>query len=306
MITTVTLNAAVDVTYTVDRFRSGGSHRLPAAHRRAGGKGINVSRVLAAAGHDTTVTGLVGGPSGDAVRLELAAAGLRDSLVTIAGTTRQTVTVVEQAAGDATVLLEPGPEVTAAEWREFRTHYRHLLTTSRVMVLSGSLPAGLPDETYAELVLLARRHDVPVVLDCCGPSLLAAVPAGPALVKPNALELAETLGGSADVRAGAEELRAAGARSVVVSLGAEGLLAVTPVGAWSARPPERLSGNPTGAGDAAVAALSAGLARNTPWPERLRQAVALSAAAVKAPLAGDFDAPAYRSLLSGTTVTPDG
>lgn len=306
MITTVTLNAAIDVTYTVDRIRNGASHRLTVAHHRAGGKGINVSRVLRTLGHATSVTGLVGGLSGQAVRRELAAAGIRDELVTIAGTTRQTVTVVEGETGDATVLLEPGPGITAGEWLDFRIGYRRLLPASRVVVISGSLPAGLPDDTYAELVLLARREGVPVVLDTAGPPLLAALSAGPAVVKPNAQELAETLGAPADVRTGAEELRAAGARSVVVSLGPDGLLAVTPDGVWSGRPPGRLSGNPTGAGDAAVAALSVGLAGNTPWPERLRQAVALSAAAVKAPLAGDFDDRVHRDLLSATTVTPGG
>ncbi|MFF3501816.1 1-phosphofructokinase family hexose kinase [Streptomyces sp. NPDC003247] len=303
MITTVTLNAAVDVTYTVDRIRTGGSHRLAAARHRAGGKGVNVARVLTALGHTTLVTGLVGGPPGESVRRDVAASGMRDALLTIAGTTRQTVTVVEEAVGDAAVFLEPGPRVSAAEWREFRTHYRRLLGPSAVVVLSGSLPGGLPDDAYAELVALARRSDVPAVLDTSGPPLLAALEAGPALVKPNARELCETLG-TEDVRAGADALRRAGARSVAVSLGADGLLAVTPDGAWRARPPCRLAGNPTGAGDAAVAALSAGLRHGRPWPERVRTAVALSAAAVVAPLAGEFDASVYGELLPRTTVTP--
>ncbi|MFJ4621816.1 1-phosphofructokinase family hexose kinase [Streptomyces sp. NPDC088812] len=301
-ITTVTLNAAVDVTYTVDRIRTGASHRLATARHRAGGKGVNVARVLTALGRPALVAGLAGGPAGDAVRRDLAASGMAEALTAIAGTTRQTVTVVEEAAGDAAVFLEPGPEVSAAEWRAFTRHFARLLGRSRAVVLSGSLPPGLSEDAYGELVAAARRSDVPVVLDTTGPPLLAALAAGPDLVKPNAAELRETVGAE-DVRAGAETLRRAGARSVVVSLGAEGLLAVAPDGVWRARPPERLAGNPTGAGDAAVAALAAGLADRTPWPERLRAAVALSAAAVRAPLAGDFDAPAYRDLLSRTAVT---
>jgi tagatose 6-phosphate kinase len=97
---------------------------------------------------------------------------------------------------------------------------------------------------------------------------------------------------------GAQALRAAGAGAVVVSSGADGLLAVTPDGTWRARPAERVSGNPTGAGDAAVAALTAGLVTGTPWPERLENAVALSAAAVAALQAGAIDHALHRRHLA--------
>jgi len=104
--------------------------------------------------------------------------------------------------------------------------------------------------------------------------------------------------------AGAEALRRAGAEAVVVSLGHHGLFACTPEGAWRAAPPERVAGNPTGAGDAAVAALAVGVAGGQPWPRRLANAVALSAAAVRAPLAGSFDAAAYRAYLEQVQVAP--
>ncbi|MFE6485387.1 1-phosphofructokinase family hexose kinase [Streptomyces sp. NPDC057757] len=301
-IITVTLNTAVDVTYTVDRIRTGAVHRLADARHRAGGKGVNVARVLTTLGRSALVAGLVGGPAGQLVRRDLATSGMAQSLTAVAGTTRQTVTVVEAAAGDASVFLEPGPEVSAAEWRAFTGEYARLLGGACVVVLSGSLPPGLSEDAYGQLVAAARRVGVPVVLDTAGPALLAALDAGPDLVKPNAVELRETVG-AGDPLAGAEALRRAGAGSVVVSLGAEGLLAVTPDGVWRARPPGPLAGNPTGAGDAAVAALAAGLADRAPWPERLRSAVALSAAAVRAPLAGDFDAGTYRDLLPRIAVT---
>jgi tagatose 6-phosphate kinase len=270
--------------------------------RRAGGKGINVARVLSALGHPATVTGLAGGVPGAALRRDLAASGLRDALVEVAGDSRQTVTVVERDRGDAGVLLEPGPCVTPEEWDRFGAVYRRLVAESRVVVLSGSLPPGLDDGAYAELVSVAREHDVPVILDTAGVPLLRALPSGPALVKPNADELRETFG-TDDATAGATALRRAGAGAAVVSLGADGMLAVTPDGTWLAKPPRRVAGNPTGAGDAAVAALSAGLAADTPWPDRLRQAVAVSAAAVLSPLAGDFDPPTYREFLDLVDVT---
>ncbi|MEU9080420.1 1-phosphofructokinase family hexose kinase [Kitasatospora sp. NPDC048538] len=303
MILTVTLNAAVDVTYRLDRVARHGSNRVTAPAERAGGKGVNVARVLAALGHDTVVTGLAGGATGEALRADLATAGLRDEFVPIDGTTRRTVTVVEEELGDATVYLEPGPTVSGAEWSHFTARYRRLLRSARAVVLAGSLPAGVPPDAYGRLVALAAQAGVPAVLDAEGAALRAALAAGPALVKPNQAELAATTG-PVDPLTGARRLRAAGARAVVVSLGPGGLLASTPDGDWRARPPEPVRGNPTGAGDSAVAALTAGLVAGTPWPVRLAEAVALSAATVLAPLAGSFDPVEHRQLLPRVRVRP--
>ncbi|GHF92320.1 sugar kinase [Kitasatospora xanthocidica] len=296
MILTVTLNAALDVTYRLDRLRPHASNRVRETAARAGGKGVNVSRVLHTLGHDTVVTGLVGGPTGAALRAELAGAGIADRLVPIAGESRRTVAVVDEEQGDTTVLLEPGPVVTAAEWALFLDRYDELVTRAEAVVLSGSLPGGIPTDAYAVLIRLARARRVPALLDADGEALRAALAEAPAVVKPNAHELA-AVSGTDDPRAGAETLRAAGARAVVASLGPAGLIACTPQGSWAARPPEAIAGNPTGAGDAAVAALALGLVAGTPWPERLTRAVALSAAAVAAPLAGDFDPAVHRRLL---------
>ncbi|MFJ8082270.1 1-phosphofructokinase family hexose kinase [Streptomyces sp. NPDC096205] len=303
MILTVTLNAALDITHRVDRLRPHAAHRVCEVADRAGGKGINVSRVLRAFGHPTLVTGLVGGGTGASVRRDLARAGLAQHLVPVAGETRRTVAVVDARTGDTTTLLEPGPEVLHEEWERFRESFDALLLRAGVVVLSGSLPPGLPEDTYAVLVRDARARGVPALVDTSGPALLAALPAAPALVKPNADELVEATGRS-DPRVAAEALRTAGAEAVVASLGPEGLLAVTPQGAWRARPAERLRGNPTGAGDAAVAALAAGLLAGDTWPVRLAEAVALSAAAVAAPLAGSFDPVVHQRLRTRVDVVP--
>ncbi|GAA4673743.1 1-phosphofructokinase family hexose kinase [Streptomyces chumphonensis] len=297
MILTVTLNAALDVTYLVDRLRPHTSHRVDTTHRRAGGKGVNVSRVLAALGRETVVTGLVGGPTGDLLRADLATAGLRDELLTVAGESRRTLTVVSREDGDATVFNQPGPPVAPREWAAFRAHFTRLAGHAEVVVLSGSVPPGLPADVYGRLLSTARAAGVPTVLDTGGTALRAALPARPDVVKPNAAELAAATGTPAtDTAAAVDTLRAAGARSVVASLGPAGLRAHTPDGAWRAVPPEHLGGNPTGAGDACVAALAAGLADGRPWPDVLRDAVALSAAAVVCPVAGDVDTTTYRRL----------
>ncbi|MEU4114855.1 1-phosphofructokinase family hexose kinase [Kitasatospora sp. NPDC028055] len=303
MILTVTLNAALDVTYHLDRLRPHRSNRVCSVVQRAGGKGVNVSRVLHALGQPTAVTGLAGGPTGEALRSELVSAGLADRLVSIADESRRTVTVVDELAGDATVLLEPGPLVSTGEWGRFLDRLDTLLPAARAVVFSGSLPRGVPADAYAELVLLAHTHGVPAVVDADGPALRSSLAAKPALVKPNADELAAVTGLRDPVRA-AHALQGAGAKSVVASLGPDGLVAVTPDGSWQARVPERLFGNPTGAGDAAVAALSVGLVTGASWPDRLAEAVALSAAAVAAPLAGDFDPVVRAGLLPLVEIQP--
>ena len=114
--------------------------------------------------------------------------------------------------------------------------------------------------------------------------------------------LGRPLAGLGAAAAAAAELRDAGAAAVVVSLGGDGLLAVTGEGTWRAAPPGPVAGNPTGAGDAVVAGLAHGLVLGRPWPERLRHATALGTAAVAAPAAGQFAAADYRRALAGTQV----
>ena len=303
MIATVTLNLALDVTYAVTEVTWHAANRVTAVDERAGGKGVNVSRVLDALGHETVVCGFAGGPAGEAIRADLTAAGLGTMLTPIAGSSRRTVAVVDGTAGDATGFWEPGPEIEAGEWSAFLRTYDAILAGARAVVLAGSLPPGVPGDAYAELCRRARRAGVPAVLDADGDALREGLAGRPALIKPNSDELGRAGGGGDPVRA-AQALRAAGADAVVVSRGAEGLLAVTGEGLWRAAPAERLTGNPTGAGDAAVAALTAGLVAGQSWPDRLAEAVALSAAAVGAAVAGGFDAEVYRRHRSRVEVVP--
>ncbi|WP_326944036.1 1-phosphofructokinase family hexose kinase [Amycolatopsis sp. NBC_01307] len=287
MILTVTPNTALDVTYTVDGLRPDGVHRVREVRSRAGGKGINVARVLHALGVDVRAVATAGGATGSAVAADLGAAGLPAELVPIAGETRRTTTVLGDD-GSVTLLNEPGPALSVAEWALLADAVRR--HAPEVLVCSGSLPPGAPSGAYASLLTGTS------VLDTSGAALLAGLAAHPAVVKPNAEELREVTG-LADPVAAAGELRKAGAGAVVVSLGADGLLAVTGSGTWHATPSTALHGNSTGAGDAVVAALALGLSRREPWPDILRRAVALSGAAVLGPLAGDVDLAHYEREL---------
>ncbi len=174
-------------------------------------------------------------------------------------------------------------------WAAFREHYADLIGRASVVVLSGSLPAGVPCDAYADLIEIARRHGVPSILDTSGPALAAGLAAGPDVIKPNAAELAYV----------SDPLPRT---AIVVSRGPQGLLAHTPEGTYAARPPRHIAGNPTGAGDACVAALARGLRNSTAWPDLLADAVALSAAAVAVPVAGAFDPDLYARLRAEVTV----
>jgi tagatose 6-phosphate kinase len=300
MILTVTLNLALDITYRVERVRVGETSQVEVVGRRAGGKGVNVARVLHALGHETVVTGLAGGDPGARARAELASSGIADATVAVADASRIALMMID-SDGAATGFSEPGPQVTEDEWRVMLARFGELVAGADVVVLSGRLPPGVPRDAYARLIALAHRFDVPALLDVAEEPLALGVTHGPALVKINEDELAGFAPGE-DVVGGAVRLRAAGAREVVISRGAAGLVAVVDGGAWSAAPPEALRGNPTGAGDAASAALAVGIAGGTDWPRRLADAAALSAAAVAAPLAGSFDPELYRRLLDQVEV----
>ncbi|MFD7611824.1 1-phosphofructokinase family hexose kinase [Streptomyces sp. NPDC059828] len=304
MILTVTLNAALDITHRVPSLLPGASHRVAEVTERPGGKGLNVARVLGSLGHEAVVTGFAGGPTGAVLRELLAGQPqpVHDALVPIAANTRRTLAVVDTASGGTTQLNEPGPHVSAAEWDAFLMTYEGLLRDAEAVALCGSLPPGIHVGAYASLIRRARAAGVPTVLDTSGEPLRRGIAARPDLVKPNADELAQLTGSREPLRA-TRDARRRGAHTVVSSLGPDGLLAVTPDGTWRATPPAKATGNPTGAGDAAVAGLLSGLIDSLPWPDRLSRAVALSTAAVLSPTAGDFDPAAYEDLLPRIAVT---
>lgn len=304
MIVAVCLNPALDVTYSVTALQPGTSHRVRAVHRRPGGKGVNVASVLTQQHVPALVTGLAGRSTGDDLIAGLDAAGIPHRLLAISASTRQTVTIVSE--DDATVLNEPGPKITDAEWQVFSALFASLLENAEAVTMSGSLPGGAPDDAYGQLVTLCRHAGVPVILDCEGPALTTALPAGPDIVKINEREAAAATGAPTTsthtVVAAAGVLQAAGAIEVVITRGADGAVAVTSSGRYVTHPAETVPGNPTGAGDAFTAGLVAATAEGTDWPTRLRRASAWAAAAVAMPTAGVVDAPLASHFEIRTTI----
>jgi tagatose 6-phosphate kinase len=313
VIIVVCLNPALDVTHHVDAVNWGGVNRPRAVHARPGGKGLNVARTLHALGVDVLVLGLAGGITGAGVEAALRDRGVPAALTPVAGETRRTFSVVDDST--VTAFYEPGPTVSEEEFAGFRRGYEQALEEAAAVVLSGSLPPGLADGTYAMLIETAAAAAVPAVLDTHGEALRRGAAAGPAIVKPNLAELAALAGPAASsalvppadgpanlATAAAASGQLRGAQAVVVTLGPDGLLATTGDGCWRARAPAAGAGNATGAGDAVAAALAHGLVLGRPWDERLRHAAALGAATAAAPVAGEFRRQDYLGALTAVTV----
>jgi tagatose 6-phosphate kinase len=312
VILVVALNPALDVTHHVPGIDWTGVNRPTVVRARAGGKGLNVARTLQAIGAEVAVMGFAGGVTGGELESALAGLGVPTAFTRISGHTRRTFAVVDSVRGGAALFNEPGPRVEPDEYWQLRGAYERALAGSTAVVLSGSLPQGLSPDTYAELGAMAAAAGVPTVLDAHGEALIRGAAARPAIVKPNLAELQVITGRSLSTARGADaaavalaarELRAAGPRAVVVTLGADGLWATTDDGSWQALPPGDVTGNPTGAGDAVTAALAHGLVLGRPWDERLRHAVALGTASAAAPVAGEFSHADYAEALAGVRVS---
>lgn len=315
VVLTVTPNPAVDVTYTVAGVHLGSSHRVPTPLSRAGGKGLNVSRVAHQLGHPTLALATAGGATGEQLRQDLEAAGIWHQLVPVMAPTRRTIALVDTAANNTTSIFnEVGPALQTAEWQALAAAVVDNLAGVQtpdgvrrpgVLVGSGSLPDQAPADFYPALVALAHAAGVPAIIDTSGDGILAAAKAGADLLKPNNHELMEAVG-EQDLVAAARTLMRLGAQRVLVSVGEEGMLAFSadvPGSYLQARLPAPLSGNPTGAGDAAVSAAAVALANGeTDLREILRQATAWSAAAVLMPGAGEIS-PTYAELANALIFT---
>ena len=285
-IVVLTPNPAVDVTYRVDRQVIGETVRVLSVQRRAGGKGLNVVRVLRVLGHAAAAVQPLGGEAGRWVQDQLLAEGTESVAVPVGGETRSTVAVVDTSA-HPTLYAEPGPVVPDEAWTRIGAAVTGLCEPGGVLVVAGSFPPGTTDRHVQALVAAGRRAGARVLVDTSGPALLAAADAGADVVKPNAAEACEATG-VPDLDGALAALRSRGAAAVVVSRGAAGLLAVGADGVAVTQPAvPRVEGNPTGAGDAATAGLVAALVAGASLPEALRWAAVLGAAAVLQPTAGD-------------------
>ena len=179
VILTVTMNPALDVSYTVDALVPHGSHRVRSVTERAGGKGVNVASVLHRMGVPSLALVLAGGSTGRALADDLTARGLPHDVVTCDGETRRTVNVISTESGDATIFNEPGPSVTRADIDAVLARVGHHVTAgATVVAVCGSLPHGAEPDAYRQIVTAARTSGAATLVDAEGVPLRAACAAG--------------------------------------------------------------------------------------------------------------------------------
>jgi tagatose 6-phosphate kinase len=300
VIVTVTLNPALRVGYEAERVSRGAANQVSRVSYRAGGRGLAVARVLHTFGHEVVAAGLVGGSSGEVIRDELARAGVATQFTRITGESRRVLEITDAADGTVTTFGEPAPYITTEELGRLAADYRALMADAEAAVLCGSLPDGLPAETYGSLASYAAEAGVPVVLDATGSALRHAVSRRPALVIPGdeTGDPAAVTGPDAPAADVAASLVAGGAGAVAI-LSNGVVRAVTAAGEWRAelagQHPQRASR------DAMVAGFVPGIALAWSWPDTLAHAMALAASSDPA---GEVDLEAYERLLPKVTVAP--
>jgi 1-phosphofructokinase len=288
---TVTLNPAIDQTIQLDVLHRGQVHRAQSVRQDPGGKGVNVASCLADWGVPTLVTGLLGADNTAPFEALFAAKAIEDRFVRVPGETRTNIKLLETSGGGTTTDINlPGPSASGAALAQVRARLDDV-EPDDLVVLSGSLPASLSDDTYRRLVGDLRAMGACVVLDTSGPAL-AQVLAGPEnalpfCIKPNRYELEVWAGRSledpATLLAAARALHGKGVALVVVSLGAQGALFVSADGMLHAAPPALEAGSAVGAGDAMVAGLAAALRAGSSLEAIARLATAFAAGKLRHP-----------------------
>lgn len=295
MIVSVTLNPALYVDYAADRVQLSAANEVRWVRHQVGGRGLALARLVHTFGHDVTAAGLAGGSAGELIRFELARAGVATRFTRIGAETRRVVRVTD-SCGHATSFREPAPYITTEELGRLAADYRAMLDGATAVVLSGTLPSGLPTETYGSLTSYATTAGVPVILDAGGSALRYGAARGAALVIP-------------DIATDAADLDPAGAGTVVLAT-ERGAEALTPKGRWLAEISSAVAGpvhrDEAGEEDldgyraGLVAGLVPGSALGWSWPDTLRHAVALAASASAD---GEADLAGYEALLPEVVVT---
>lgn len=227
MILTVTLNPAVDKICRTGSLLPGEVNRLWSADCAAGGKGVNVTKILRQFHLPVMAAGFLGGYTGKMIEDAVTETGAQCRFTQIAGMTRTSTNILGED-GLVTELLEPGPEISEKELAAFGKEFLNCLEQCSLAVLSGSAPGGVPEDVYARLTARCQAEGRKVFLDASGMLLKKGLEAKPYFVKPNKAELEFLAGRRLDDRAAVEEEAArlveSGIQKVVVSLGVEGLL----------------------------------------------------------------------------------
>ena len=303
-ILTVTLNAAVDKLYTIPGFAVDKVQRPTETRVYAGGKGINVARVYRTLGGKVTATGFSGGATGEYIQNSLRKEGINARFVSVINESRTCTAILDPLGRTETVLNEVGPRVTPDECASLLQQLRELLPGHDAVILSGSIPPGVPSDIYASIVGLAVAAGVKAVIDASGEPLRLGVEAGPFLVKPNVHEL-EALSAKGDGwGSSAQALREKyGVTLALVTGGVRGAVLATAEGTWEAVPPAVEVLSALGSGDSLMAGFIWAWEQGWGHAEALKLGVAAGAANAMVYGSGFCSRDQILEVASQTTVT---
>ncbi|GFG42607.1 1-phosphofructokinase [Streptococcus canis] len=278
MIYTVTLNPSIDFIVRIDQINLGSVNRMASDDKFAGGKGINVSRVLQRLGIASTATGFLGGFTGHFIEESLRAEGIKTDFVEVDQDTRINVKIKSQ---EETELNGQGPVISQEQLEDLKTKLSQL-TAEDTVVFAGSAPANLGNAVYKELMTWVRQSGAQAVCDFEGQTLLDALAFKPLLVKPNNHELeaifGTTLTSLDDVETYARCLLEMGAQHVIISMAGDGALLVTKEAAYFAKSIKGEVKNSVGAGDSMVAGFTGEFVKSKDPIEALKWGVACGTA----------------------------
>lgn len=300
MILTVTLNPAVDKTCEAGRLLPGEVNRMKNTFSMAGGKGINVTKILRQFHLPVAATGFLGGYGGRLIEDAMMSLGAECHFIRTEGETRTNLNILGDD-GYVTEFLEPGPEISEKELEIFRKEFTFCLELCDLVILSGSIPGGVPEDIYAQLTRQCRAEGRKVILDASGESLRQGAEAKPYLIKPNRKEMEFLVGkklpSKESIVSEAEKLVKGGIEKVVVSLGAEGLLYVD--GEKTLFEPARKveTVNTVGCGDSVVASFAMSIIAGETPDIAMRKAAALAAANASTRESGCISMHTYLELL---------
>lgn len=267
MILAVTMNPSVDISYPVDRFKLDNVNRVETVCKTAGGKGLNVARVIAQMEEEVLSTGVLGGTIGDYIVQELNKSNIPNDFLRIEKESRNCIAILHE--GMQTEILESGPTLSKEEGTDFLEKFEFLLATASLVTISGSLPKGLPTNFYHKMLEISRKKGTPVIVDSSGESLKQVLlhEKKPFAIKPNTAELSQLLG--IEVEDGIIDLKQAlnhelfqGVEWIVVSMGGKGAFVRHGDDYYQVTIPKIDVVNPVGSGDATVAGLAVALNRN--------------------------------------------
>jgi 6-phosphofructokinase 2 len=286
-IATVTMNPAIDISTHATRVVPTQKLRCTTVRRDAGGGGINVARVIKRLGGDARAFYPIGGPIGELLVRLVSAEQIESETVLVADDTRQSFTVEEDDTGEQYRFVLPGPELSESEWRQCLAAVEEM-GIPKFLVLSGSLPVGVPNEFFATMARDAKARGIRVIVDTSGPALAAALEEGVFLVKPNLRELQDYVGSPIEGReawlAASRRLVDEGRAEVVaLTLGhLGGLLATRRQAVFAPVLPVKPV-SAVGAGDSFVAAMVWGLAEGYGTEDAFRYGMAAGSAALLSP-----------------------